>query len=57
MAGGAAASLARTDERQFASRERERKGHMDMIQIVCGSLAVVLLGVIVLRRKNRNAEE
>jgi hypothetical protein len=30
---------------------------MDMIQIVCGSLAVVLLGVIVLRRKNRNVEE
>ncbi len=30
---------------------------MDMIQIVCASFAVVLLGVIVLRRKSRNVEE
>jgi hypothetical protein len=29
----------------------------DMVRIACAVLAVVLLGVIVLRRKGRNAEE
>jgi hypothetical protein len=29
----------------------------NIVQIVCAALAVVLLGAIVLRRRNRNAEE
>lgn len=28
-----------------------------LVRIVCAVLAVVLLGAIILRRKNRNAEE
>lgn len=29
----------------------------DVVRIACAALAVVLLGVIVMRRKNKNAEE